>query len=460
MALRDPPRSHRDLHVQWADAAEAGGGVFFHQLSVAHDELDSSKGQAWLSPPSSKVSEARPEPPILQHAMPTSPDESRCCHKTFNNNEHSEEKLEWRNDANNSPPSCSSSGSAFSGTYSSDDDDITERGRDDFRDREAAATAMKEQGLISGDGDDALVVAPVHASSSLHSQGPSPLKFIDEQGSTASSSDHTAVPDREACTLKGRLRQHLPWSPSLSPELSSADFLFPHPVGGRSGNSDTCALETDHSPPNVAVCSSTNSDSSCASSPQYQYHSSTAVHQPRARCGCRGLTVRVDSGPLGISLEASYRMEQGFVLKQAWSDCAADSGMFTHSVHVQNLPGKRDDGHIGALDLGLEGKSSSSGLIKVRSVGLEGGGGITKSGVLVRPPLPVPPGITSTKEAVSSALVGVLEVEQGDILVRVDDVQVYPNICSSAAAVWDIMLLCRFRGLVSFWWQPIYSHRA
>lgn len=139
--------------------------------------------------------------------------------------------------------------------------------------------------------------------------------------------------------------------------------------------------------------------------------------------------MRVDSGPLGLSLEASYRMQQGFVLRQAWSDCAMDRAMFTHSVHVQNLPGKRGDGHVGALDLGLEGRSSSSGLIKVRKVGIESVGGTTTiasnggGNVLVGPPPPLRPGILS-KEARSGVVVGVLEVEEGDILVRVDDVQV------------------------------------
>ncbi|CAM9112960.1 unnamed protein product, partial [Pylaiella littoralis] len=356
--------------------------------------------EAW-SPPSSKESRARSDPPVLRQTLPIPPEEWRRHCNEFNEtltyDGYSEEKLEWRNDANYiSAPSCSTSGSTCSGTCSDDDDNIGSGG-EGFRNGQAMAKVVQESGFSDGDGDDALVAAPVHASSPLLAQGPSPLNFS-EQASTS--------------------------SPSLSPEVRSADSLSPHQAGRRSGYLGRSELETGLSPQSVAVCRSANSDSTCVPSPKHCYHSSTAVHQPRARCGCRGLTVRVDSGPLGLSLEASYRMEQGFVLKQAWSDCAADSGMFTHSVHIENLPGKRDNGHIKTVDLGLKGESSSSGLIKVRRVGLESGGGTGRSRVLVRPPLPVGPGNTPTKEACSGALVGVLEVEQGDILVRVDDMQV------------------------------------
>lgn len=449
MSLRDPHGPHRELHVQWADEVEAHR-AFLDRLSADHDdELDSSSAcddEAWSMPPR-KVSRVKPYPSMLQQVLPTPPDEWRRCHETLNYDNENEEKLEWRDDANNSASSCSS-GSTCSGTYSSDDDE-TASGREDIGDRQAAATIMAERGLSNGDGDDALVAAPVHASSCLLSQGPSPLNLFSEQASKASA-DHTALTDREACALKGQLAQHPPSSPSLSPEVGFADITSPQRAGRRSGYSVGCAFApSDLSPqPDVAVCRSTDSDSSYAPSPQHNHHSSTAVHEPRARCGCRGLTVRVDSGPLGLSLEASYRMEQGFVLKQAWSDCAADSGMFTHSVHVQNLPGKRDDGHIGALDLGLKGRSSSSGLIKVRRVGLESGGGTSsRSNLLVGPPLPRRPGNTSVKETRRSVLVGVLEVEEGDILVRVDDVQVRTVCSSTAAACWEVVvLLCRFRG--------------
>lgn len=450
MSLSHRHQPHRDLHVQWADEANARGGAFLHRLSVAHDEIDNSDegdDEAWFPPPS-EVSRARPGPPLLQQTLSTPPDKWRRSNETLNYDEYSseEEKLEWRDDANNSASSCSRPGSTCSGIYS-DDDDTAEIGRK-LRYRQVAATVRKKKGLRDSDGDRALLAAPVHASSCLLSQSPSPLTS-NGQASTESSAGHTAFRDREACTLKERLGQHNAWPPSHSSERRPPDSSSPHRAGRRSEYLAGCAIEPDLSPQNVAVCrSSINSDSSSSSalSPQPCYHSSTAVHEPRARCGCRGLTVKVDSGPLGLSLEASYRMEEGFVLKQAWSDCAADSGTFTHTVHVQN-PGKRDDDdHVGALDLGLKGRSSSSGLIKVRRVGLESAGGATRrSGVLVRPPLPQCPGNTSTKEALSSAaLLGVLEVEQGDILVRVDDVQV--RISLFAAIAWLVMLLCRLRG--------------
>lgn len=450
MSLRDRHQSHRDLHVQWADEAKARGGAFLHRLSVAHDEVDCrhERNDETGFPPPGEVSRARPGPPILQQTLSTPPNKWRDFDETVNYDEYSEEeKLEWRNN-NNSTPSCSTSGSTCSGTYSDDDDDDVDKidtGRE-FRDRQTATKVMREKGLRNSGGNDALLAAPVHASSSLLSQSPSPL-ISSEQESIGSSADHNTLHDREACTLQRRPGQHDAWPPSHSPELSPPDSSSPHRAGKRSEYSLGCALEPDVSPQNVAVCRSTNSDSiSPAPSPQPYYYSSTTVHEPRARCGCRGLTVRVDSGPLGLSLEASYRIEEGFVLKQAWSDCAADSGMFTHTVHVQKS-GKRDDGHIGALDLGLKGRSSSSGLIKVRRVDLESGGGAT--GVLVRPPFPLRSGNTSTIEARSSAApLGVLEVEYGDILVRVDDVQVRKRLQQQQPG--KVMLLCRLRGKQTF----------
>lgn len=407
MSLRSPHGGNRGLRVQWADEAEAPAA-----LAQSDDEADSNEDEdeAWFPSPR-KASRLKHRPSLLQQALPTSPaGQRRCYYETCDGEDDSEEKLEWRDDAR----SCSTSGSTCSWTCS-DDDEETTTSTEDFGDRQAMATIIKQGGLRGGNSDDdalAATVAPMHASSALLSP---------------STTNHNTLDDRETCAFRSRFGQH-PSSPFSPEELSAGS---PGEEDSTSGYSPRRAFApSDLSPKPVAVFRSKSNDGSYTPSSQYYYHSSTAVHEPRARCGCRGLTVRVDSGPLGLSLEASYRIEQGFVLKQTWSDCAADRGMFAHSVHVQNLPEGADD-HVSALDLGLEGRSSSSGLIKVRTVGLESGGGTTTtastrnaSNVLVGPPLPLRPGIAPGKEVARSVPVGVLEVEKGDILVRVNDVQV------------------------------------
>lgn len=405
MSLRNPHGENRGLHVQWADEVKAP--VAIAQLD-GEAESNEDEDKAWFPPPR-KASRARHCPSTLQQALPTSPTtRRRIYYETCDRDDDSEEKLEWRDDA----ISCIS-GSTCSWTCS-DDEETTSSSTEDFGDRQAMATIMKEREIRHGAGDNTLGAAPMHASSDL-----------------LSPADHTLT-DRETCASRWRLGH--PSSP-LSPEVVSAGS--PGQEGRKLGYSARCAFApSDLSPEPIAVFRSKVNDGSDTPSSQHYHHSSTAVHEPRARCGCRGLTVRVDSGPLGLSLEASYRMEQGFVLKQAWSDCTVDRGMFTHCVHAQNLPGERREDHVSALDLRLEGRSSSSGLIKVRTVGLESGGRTTTasssrsdSNALIGPPLPLRPGITPTKELARSVLVGVLEVEEGDILVRVDNVQVR-GVCS------------------------------
>ena len=412
MSLRSPHGGSRGLRVQWADEAEAPAAL---AQSGGEAESNEDHDEAWFPSPR-KASRLTHCPSLLQQALPPSPaGQRRCYYETCDPDGYSsEEKLEGRDDAHSS---CGSD-STCSWTCSNDDEEDSSS-PEDFGDRQAMAAIKKQRGFSGGTIDDVLgaTAAPMHASSALLSPA-----------SATNHNNTAAVDDRETCTFSSRLGQH-PSSP-LSPQGFSAES--PGEDGSRSRYSPRCAFaSSDLSPEPTAVFRSKTNDGSYTLSSQHYYHSSTAVHEPRARCGCRGLTVRVDSGPLGLSLEASYRMEQGFVLKQTWSDCAVDGGMFAHSVHVQNLPGGRGSHHVSALDLGLEGRSSSSGLIKVRTVGLESDGGKTSStptrpasDVLVGPPLPLRPGIASSKEVGRSVLVGVLEVEEGDILVRVNDVQV------------------------------------
>lgn len=438
MSLRNDRERNRDLHVQWADEAEAPSALRIGSALISDDEPDSNEGddEAWPVPPR-KISTHYL--PLLQQALPTSPAERRLYCQTFDRDDDSsseEEKLERREEVR----SCTSGSTCSWASYSSSDDAEATYSREGFGDSQAAAMKMKERRFRELAGDDALgTAAPMHASSSLlSSSGWSSLSFQQQACedlapplSPVMETGHTDIKSRPVRGFKSRLERHPSSSSrSLSPE-SSSTTASPHREGRGSLYSPRFASAlSDLSTSPVAVFRSKSCDSSyvCTPSSRKFLHSSTAVHEPRARCGCRGLTVRVDSGPLGLSLEASYRMQQGFMLKQAWSDCAMDKAMFTHSVHVQNLPGKRGEGHVGALDLGLEGRSSSSGLIKVRKVGVEGVGGTTigssnNGSVLVGPPSPLRPGVMS-KEARSGVLVGVLEVEEGDILVRVDNVQV------------------------------------
>ncbi len=439
MSLRNGRGRHRDLHVQWADEAEAP--VASRQIGsalISDDGADSNEGDDEACPlPPRKIS--RHYPSLLQQALPTSPVERRLYCKTFDrDDESSEEEMLERREVR----SCTSGSACSWASYSSSDDTEATYSRESFEDSQAAATTVKERCFREFAGGDALGTAPMHASSSLLSSGSLSFSFrqhtCDDLAPPLSPVMETGeanINSRAARGFKWRLERYASSSSrSLSPE-SSSTTASPHREGRGSLYSPMCASAlSDLSPSPAAVFRSKNCDSSyaCTPSSRNYLHSSTAVHEPRARCGCRGLTVRVDSGPLGLSLEASYRMQQGFMLKQAWSDCAMDKAMFTHSIHVQNLPGKRGDGHVGALDLGLEGRSSSSGLIKVRKVGIEGVGGAAtvassnNDSVLVGPPSPLRPGVMS-KEARSGVLVGVLEVEEGDILVRVDNVQVSNN---------------------------------
>lgn len=405
MSSRTLHAEDRGLRVQWADEAEAPATIA--QLDGEAESNQDAVTEAWF-PPQPKASRVEHCPSILQQALPPSPaSRRRCYHETCDRDDDSEEKLEWQDgDAR----SCTSDSSSTCSWTCSDEETISSA--EDFGDKQAMARFMKERGACDDASDAALrAAAPIHASSA-------PLSPV--------VTDQTTLNDLERCPFRSRLGQNP--SPPLSPEEVSAGSSGEE---GTSSYSLRCAFApSDLSPEPYAVYrSKTNDDSYTA--PQRYHHSSIAVHEPRARCGCRGLTVRVDSGPLGLSLEASYRSEQGFVLKQTWSDCAVDRGLFAHSIHVQNLPGmpgKAGDDHVSALDLGLQGRSSSSGLIRVRTVGLESSDGTTtvasSGSSVIGPPIPLRPGITSTKQVGRSVLVGVLEVEEGDILVRVDDVQV------------------------------------
>lgn len=174
-------------------------------------------------------------------------------------------------------------------------------------------------------------------------------------------------------------------------------------------------------------------------------HSSTATHEQRARCGCRGITVEVKSGSLGLSLEACYSVD-GVLLKQVWSDCDNEKDLCGHSAHVLELEGstayRPSDGDGGIGSRRNEGKIASSGLIRVRRVGITGDKGKSAE-------TPGSADSSSSGEAgwgVDSQRLGgarngtkspgiipggMLAVEEGDILVRVDRDQVSSAIVPS-----------------------------
>lgn len=163
-------------------------------------------------------------------------------------------------------------------------------------------------------------------------------------------------------------------------------------------------------------------------------HSSTATHQQRARCGCHGIAVQIDSGPLGLSLEASYGVN-GLMLQQAWSDCDIDCDVDKHSVRVQEKRGRGVRNRvIRGTNVGVESRSSSSGLIKVRTAHIKSS---TPTPIVAPPPLPLRQGVRCSplpaweprrcKEERKIMRDGILAVEEGDILVRIDHVQVQRN---------------------------------
>lgn len=168
----------------------------------------------------------------------------------------------------------------------------------------------------------------------------------------------------------------------------------------------------------------------------------------------------MDSGPLGLSLEASYGVG-GSILREAWSDCDADGGgtAYRHSICVRRLRQRRLGRDISfcsrdtASDEGRYDRLSSSGLVRVVKTDIQGIGArnddampateITPS--FMEPPTPLRLGLStlSSRTAAVGRTVaggisaqgrrkqlarvtseGMLAVEEGDILVRVDDVQV------------------------------------
>lgn len=168
-------------------------------------------------------------------------------------------------------------------------------------------------------------------------------------------------------------------------------------------------------------------------------HSSTATHEQRAKCGCHGITVQVNSGPLGLSLEASYGID-GLMLKQSWSDCEGENYLGRYSVHVQQLKGQvacDTDHSVTALK---DGKAESSGLIRVSRVGVEcsrppsSGTQISpayldprNSDGIWAPPSPACLG-GNDEEHTNLIPAGMLTIEVGDILVRIDRDQVMQNV--------------------------------
>lgn len=126
---------------------------------------------------------------------------------------------------------------------------------------------------------------------------------------------------------------------------------------------------------------------------------------------------------------------------QAWSECGAEQGVERHSVHVSCSRGAPAEDGVSTMDVaGTSGRASTSGLIEVRRVDMGGNRGRPtrattplRAGVLA-PPTPLRPGLSARKigsrstmwraEETRTIREGVLVVEEGDILVRVDDVQV------------------------------------
>lgn len=150
---------------------------------------------------------------------------------------------------------------------------------------------------------------------------------------------------------------------------------------------------------------------------------SNAIQQPRAKCGCRGFTIQINSGSIGISFGVSYRVN-GVVIRRTWSDLGSSSystGVACRdSVQVYCLE-KSDRGNNERDILEREGRLAWSGLIKV--VAVASSYHVTM-GQLASHANDMNMRLQEAEGASSKIFEGVLDVEEGDILVRVDDVQV------------------------------------
>lgn len=291
--------------------------------------------------------------------------------------------------------------------------------------------------------DDGLVAAPVYASScALSPDWSQSARFRDKTTTRASVDSSTTLlaqrreghalyqAQQGVSPLRGHRRA---FSRSFSPETIPVPSRLRdgRPLCYTARRGQVAFSPSPLSPRPFAVFRSKKTEASITRVP---FHSSTVVHEPRARCGCRGVTVQVDSGPLGFSLVSGYRIKGGIMLKRVWSDCDADSGAFRHSVEVHRVRGDRDHrDHVGALDVEFVGQSGSSGLIKIQTVGIQ----CVANTSIAEPPLPLRPGVVvgsprPSKKArgVVLAAAGIQEVEEGDILVRVDHVQARSQYCS------------------------------
>lgn len=458
MLLRELPfpQQHKTPRVRWED--EENDRLSFHRLDLDGDDgrdprrVDTivvatpsvsslghsdeavtgrtvtgraAAGEPWPSP-LRKLPRAGVCPSTFQKILAISPIRK---HSEIRSNE--EENLELpqprtRESCCSSSTSRSSIKSSSSGATASSSIQYTGA-------READTLVEQRLRDDSGDRDTSAMPAasPMHASSSSLPSPNSPCVGVRDRGA-ANSMVHDSTTDLEELLLVTDHQRD--WPRPLSQSLSPAAIApLSQAREGAHHHSARCAFDPRELPPQPIAVFHSNKSSKSGKVSRYQHHSSTVVHAPRARCGCRGITVQVNCGPLGLSLEASYRMERGLVLKQAWSDCSADKGKFAHSVLVQNMPGR--DGHVGGeLDVGVKGgRSSLSGLIKVQAVCIENtsadAGAETPTATVVEPPLPLRPGVVvrsssfGGEAAQRSVLEGVLEVENGDILVRVNDVQ-------------------------------------
>ena len=183
--------------------------------------------------------------------------------------------------------------------------------------------------------------------------------------------------------------------------------------------------------PSHAAARELSPEPSPKASPQRKdcLHQPTAVQGPRARCGCRGVTVEVESGPLNLTLEAKYAVG-GTVLLQTWSESGTGTFASGHFVHVRSV-GPRGL-PVAECDLASEGGdgSCSSGLIKVRRMHVDGESTSASASRLPLRCRPARGSLSRSKTRLALLRSKIDEsrqmttVEEGDILVRVDHVQV------------------------------------
>lgn len=410
--IRDSAVSCGMLHVKWRDLVVNGSDILTEDSEPGGGQHGSLNHPSKEDRVGSSSNSTRPPPPplpknllevrfssqkFLGTSLPISPVRS-SCHPSAEINHHPKEQVQK---TRGSRTDCSNGRSSRNQVYAVvGGNDGTRRRPDLFR-----------EGSNHDDVNISVAIAPGFDSLLLSSP-----RILPPEISSVSSSSRI-----EPCTLgswRGIWSSSL-WGSSLSPTTTSTQ---PKECSRSLGY---ILRYADASCPRVftKLLTGFSGTSEPPPSTKPQRRVLNAIQQPRAKCGCRGFTIQINSGPIGISFGVSYRVN-GVVIRRTWSDLGNRSystGVVCRdSVQVHCLE-KSGRGNDERDILRREGRLAWSGLIKVAAVASSYH--VTMGQLASR----VDYMSMGPQEAGGSSreiYEGVLDVEEGDILVRVNDVQV------------------------------------